>query len=369
VKKLVGVLLTVAVAVSLMVVPAVASANPGAPTIDGVIGVGEWGDSLCVKSDYGESVTVYAIATTEALFMAFDSTDNLDERAVEDTTSGANDVLDWNVGLVGSDMTNVPWRYALRTKAQSDNSWGGFFSTIDELEETGRVYRGCWEDTENPNLPDYYYPIPAGLEMVTSFDTGHRVTEVKVPMSLMFDGEHGWDGPNAGDVLLLGGLNVVEPDAWPGEWQWDHGHLFWPEGIDHGNADTYAEVTIQANTAVGLTAETSNITAINVDPTSIDFGTITPGTPNDGDTITVENIGGVTVDVDAYLDPMTTTVFNYLKLGGVPSPGYCGDWADYIISGLKPSLNQTLTTQLVVPETYSGKGIEIATLVFEATAA
>jgi len=142
--------------------------------------------------------------------------------------------------------------------------------------------------------------------------------------------------------------------------------FMWDEDVTAGH---YEPCSLPANTAVGLTAETSTITAINVDPTSIDFGTITPGTPNDGDNITVENIGGVTVDVDAYLAPMTNTVFNYLKLGGVPSPGYCGDWADYIISGLKPSLNQTLTTQLVVPETYSGKGIEIATLVFEASPA
>ena len=99
-----------------------------------------------------------------------------------------------------------------------------------------------------------------------------------------------------------------------------------------------------------------------------------PGSPSGAGVIsafniTVENIGTVKVDVDASLAPLTGTVFNYLKLNGVPSPAYCGDWADYIISGLKPSLNQTLTTVLDVPPTYTAQGPEATTLIFEATAA
>lgn len=129
-----------------------------------------------------------------------------------------------------------------------------------------------------------------------------------------------------------------------------------------------AEVTLEDVAAVGLTAVTPNITAISVTPTNIDFGAVTPGTPNDGDTITVENIGGVTVVVDAYLAPQTGTVFNYLKLKGSYSPSYSGFW-DNIVSGLLPSQTSSLTTQLDVPSTYSGQGSEQATLVFEATAA
>ncbi len=133
-----------------------------------------------------------------------------------------------------------------------------------------------------------------------------------------------------------------------------------------------AEVTLEDLAAVGLTAETYNITAINVEPGSIAFGPVNPGDIVSGDNITVENIGGVTVIVDAYLDPMTGTVFNYLRLNGAYSGLYTGGskyngyWND-IISSLLPSRNGVLTTELDVPETYSGQGSEAATLIFEAT--
>jgi len=129
-----------------------------------------------------------------------------------------------------------------------------------------------------------------------------------------------------------------------------------------------ATVTLEPNTDVGLTAETPTITAISVDPTSIDFGTVNPGDVVSGPNITVENIGTVKVSVDASLDPLTGTVFNYLKLGGVPSPAYCGDWTDYIISSLDPSGIKSLTTVLAVPSTYTAQGSEQTTLIFEATA-
>jgi len=108
-----------------------------------------------------------------------------------------------------------------------------------------------------------------------------------------------------------------------------------------------------------------------VSPTDIDFGTVTPGTPKTGDDITVKNIGGVTVNVDATVNPVTG-VFQYLQLGVAPgapkySPAYSGFW-DNIISSLDPSVSKTIVNQLDVPSTYSGKGSETATLIFEATA-
>jgi len=121
-----------------------------------------------------------------------------------------------------------------------------------------------------------------------------------------------------------------------------------------------------ANTTVGLIGEIPQITAISVTPTSIDFGIIAPGTPKSGNDITVENIGTVTVVVDAWLDPLTGTVFNYLKLNGA-YPSDSGIWDD-IISSLLPSESEIITTELDVPLTYSAQGSETARLIFEATA-
>lgn len=120
------------------------------------------------------------------------------------------------------------------------------------------------------------------------------------------------------------------------------------------------------NTTVGLAAETVQITAISVAPSSINFGSITPGQSVLGNDITVENIGTVTVVVDAWLDPPTGTVFNYLKLNGA-YPSDSGIWDD-IISSLLPSESEIITTELDVPSTYSAQGSETARLIFEATA-
>jgi len=123
---------------------------------------------------------------------------------------------------------------------------------------------------------------------------------------------------------------------------------------------------LEPSTTVGLAAETVQITAISVTPSSINFGSITPGQSVLGNDITVENIGTVTVIIDAWLDPPTGTVFNYLKLNGA-YPSDSGIWDD-LISSLLPSESEIITTELDVPSTYSAQGSETARLIFEATA-
>jgi hypothetical protein len=118
--------------------------------------------------------------------------------------------------------------------------------------------------------------------------------------------------------------------------------------------------------SVGMTAEVPDIVAISANPTSIDFGTVYPGGVVTGPDINVENIGTVTANVDATLSPQTDTVFNYLKLGGSYSSGYSGSWPDKI-TNLAPDGIDTLSTELDVPSTYDPEGEEIATLIFTAT--
>jgi len=132
----------------------------------------------------------------------------------------------------------------------------------------------------------------------------------------------------------------------------------------------FAEATIPVNTGVGLTAELDQIVAINVSPTSIDFGTITPGTPSSLVNIDVTNIGTVTADVEAGLLTMSNapTVFQYLKIGG-KLPNAMNRWLDIFPSSIEPSVTKTKTAGLDVPVTYSARGAETVQLVFIATPA
>ena len=335
-RKLVSVLLTVAVAVSLMVVPAVTSAD-GAPTIDGVISSGEWDGATEINVTSGINGTVKVLTSTDYLYMLLAADDSTDNRLGEG--SGTNDKTSVNINPTDNASWGKPYDiiFEMGTDAAS---WGGL--------NAGNIdgYKTNWV------IDDSQVTLPTDLEAKTVYTSGRKVTEWKIPLDTI-------TGLSPGDTLKIGGCFDIDRGSTP--------HYYYPAGLVWANASTYADILISGNTAVGLTAVTPNITAIDVEPTNIDFGNITPGTPTDGDTITVENIGGVTVVVDAYLAPQTGTVFNYLKLKGSYSPSYSGFW-DNIVSGLLPSQTSSLTTQLDVPSTYSGQGNEAAILVFEATA-
>ncbi len=114
---------------------------------------------------------------------------------------------------------------------------------------------------------------------------------------------------------------------------------------------------------VGLMAEIPSIVAISVTPTSIDFGTLYPGQTSASTALTVENIGTVTVDVDASVDP-TPTVFDNVWFTTpdkqVTTTG--------LITNLSSGNTDMVDAELRVPGNYSPLGPETATLIFEATA-
>jgi len=220
-----------------------------------------------------------------------------------------------------------------------------------------KTYNGGWSDYQvipedwtvsETDLEVFTVSIPVSYLGGLGSDYGFQIGLVKyVPMS-QWDASWGiipWDPPTCGEWSTQALIFVPLPsEGWESE-------------------------TIQANTSVGMVADAPEITAISVTPTSIDFGTIKPGdtVPTPAATITVENVGTVTVDVDASLDPLTGTVFNYLQLGGAYSPAYSGIWDD-IVKSLLPSKSHLLSTQLVVPSTYSAKGVEEAMVTFIAEA-
>ena len=130
------------------------------------------------------------------------------------------------------------------------------------------------------------------------------------------------------------------------------------------------EITIDADLDVGLNANVDEIVAINVYPTTIDFGDVTPGIASSPHDINVKNVGTVTVDVDARLASLTslTSIFQFLKLDG-QGPTVQGRWLDIFPSSLDPSITKSKTAVLVVPPTYSARGPEVAQIAFIATAA
>lgn len=264
-KKLVNVLLTVAVVLGLsltMAAPVAVSAG-GAPTIDGVLGADEWGSADFESTGY---FSVYVLNDADYLYVAY--------KAEGGTylPTGDGDVGMANVYIHNLD-THECWAYCWIHRTPSDI---GLEYNPDYLKEPEGA---TWQTLPTTDAV---------------FAVSETVFELWVPLSEL-------------SMISLGDTIGFHFGSY------SQGLTDWDTWLLPAFEDMPIEYLLEGNTAVGLTAETSNITAINVDPTSIDFGTITPGTPNDGDTITVENIGGVTVDVDAYLAPMTNTVFNYLK--------------------------------------------------------
>jgi len=107
------------------------------------------------------------------------------------------------------------------------------------------------------------------------------------------------------------------------------------------------------------TEVTSNIVAITVAPTSIDFGILVPGATADGGDITVTNDGNVPITVAAQV-MASGNVFSGLQLDGNDAGGYSvdlpyeDDFADVAVT-------------LPVVSTYTPAGTETGTLTFIAT--
>ena len=120
--------------------------------------------------------------------------------------------------------------------------------------------------------------------------------------------------------------------------------------------------------SVSLTVEVQDIVAISVNPTSINFGTLLPGSTSAVKQITVKNVGTRTVDVDADVDGSSSTLFyENLQMTNNASWAYRA-WPN-LIAGLAMNVVDDVQTQLVVPSGYTPNGTETGMLIFTATAA
>jgi len=159
---------------------------------------------------------------------------------------------------------------------------------------------------------------------------------------------------------------VYLPDTWPNDGAW----MNW-------NATIVSEILFETDlisytdtgSSVSLTAEVPDIVAISVDPASIDFGTLKPGETSSVETINVTNIGTHTVNVDASITgDLLFTSYLELYSSAWASSGGDNSWGT-IMTGLAMDDSDTVATRLPVPGDYTPSNTETGTLVFEASAA
>lgn len=105
----------------------------------------------------------------------------------------------------------------------------------------------------------------------------------------------------------------------------------------------------------------SDVVAITVAPSSINFGSIlTPGQTGNGGNVTVTNSGTVPCNVTAAAP--SSGVFQYIQLNGAPV-------SSYAVSGLTVGASDVATATLPVPAGYTPTGQESGTITFTAVSA
>jgi len=247
---------------------------------------------------------------------------------------------------------------------------------------------GGWGSFYNPDVSDWYkyqLRLQDGSWYVEYHDSG----AVAAPMSGTVD----WTADYAletGAGIYYSGMGTAESSgyalnnectgvndgtaAWDMDWSWGSEYipLQYP-GFDVtvsglGDGEYRVKLTPAAAGSTQLTVDVPDITAISVDPTSIDFGSLVPGQTSSTYNIVVTNVGTHTCKVKA--DVSGTTLFtSYLQLrhsSGSPGWTATNPWDD-IITGLAMYNSQTVQTRLPVPSTYTPSGEETATLTLTAT--
>jgi len=365
-RKLVGVLLTVAVAVSLMVMPAVTSANPG-------IGLDVVGSAtaeistaayhspthsveLYVKNgsvDWAEVSIPVNIALKDINELSFweyiksYSPKGWDVNVVLGIDANGDgmfkaDVAGWHVGPNAWTLGALNGDTFVEMDGLQGNPPTGTLAKVDALavsqwwtpDESGAGFAKSdtypWTFYNSfANLIDVFIPDPTQTSLIP--DTDARVLCVK----LLIGGSGNWMDETAfvDDVTINGKTYDFEPTS-----------------------------------SVGLTAYVPDIVAISVDPTVIDFGTLYPGQTSSVESITVTNIGTHTVNVDAGVSGSAGDLFfdNLAMRLDSSGGGSTGPWSG-IITNLAMDGSTYVQTWLPVPSDYTPSGTETGTLIFTAT--
>jgi hypothetical protein len=170
------------------------------PTIDGVIGAGEWDGAVSILAADGVS-RVGVIAHTDYLYVLFMVVDSTDARLGENAQG--NDQTSININPTpGTTNWGKPCDIIFQTGADND-AWSGPSSDPTD---------GWLTDWEIDGTQ--VIGLPAGLETKTVYyDNGMRISEWKLPLASI-------SGLSAGDVLdVAGTANVGDgtPNCYPPE--------------------------------------------------------------------------------------------------------------------------------------------------------
>jgi hypothetical protein len=179
-------------------------------TIDGTISTGEWAGATTYTIGNGGG-TVSLKADTSYIYGAFDITG---WTAAMGAASGGN-ILGFGVWKANNSYPGTGVEFQQSTTQQA---WGndGTSGTMNGLVSAFRI------NAQTPPAAS----IPSDLLAMDSFATGHRVWEVKMPISSM--------GVNAGDTIwAIGGINYDKAQHW-------YPDYFMP------NYNGYAPITVSA---------------------------------------------------------------------------------------------------------------------------
>ena len=356
-RKLVSVLLTLAVAVSLMAMPAVTSASPGIEL--NAVGSATAAISTATYHSPNNSVKLYVkdgsvdwAEVSIPVDIALKDINKLSfwERVTSYTTSG------WDVNVVlgiDLDVDDVfeadvaGWHV---TDSHNATLLGG--DTFIEMDGALGPLSGAlsWTQVNALTTARWWTPNSTGDGLSKDLYCSFADLLTKI-------GTGGWDTniPNT-DVkvkcvkLLIGGAG-----------SWMDETAFVDDVIINGK--TY---DFEPTSSVGLTADVPDIVAISVDPTAINYGTLYPGQTSSVESITVTNIGTHKVDVDADVSGSVGDLF-FDNLQLWTGASWSGRSWPKIVDDLVMEGSKVLYTRLPVPSDYTPSGTETGLLVFTAT--
>jgi hypothetical protein len=236
---------------------------------------------------------------------------------------------------------------------------------------------GPWYDPDCADWDCYSLELTADHWYLRYTATGESSMSGEMDWNAMYAAETDkgtWDPEDDGV-----GPYEVYADGGPQMWDWNAGAqveripLQFP-GFDvsvagpvDGGVYRVTLTPAKADSTV-LTANVPDITAISVIPTSIDFGDLLPGQTSDVKQVTVKNVGTRAVNVDASLDASSDTLFDNLVMRFDSSGSFgTGPWDD-IITSLAMDGSKYVQTRLPVPSDYTPSGTETGLLIFEAEA-
>jgi len=167
-------------------------AMAASPTIDGTITAGEWSGAtvLTIGNSGG---TAYVKADTSFIYGAFDITGWTSAMGA----ASHGNLLGFGVWKANNGYGTVPGVEFQQATAAANWGGDGASGTMNGLVSAFRI------DAQSPPAAS----IPGSLEAMNSFATGHRVWEVKMPISTM--------AVSAGDtVYVVGGINYDGKAHW-----------------------------------------------------------------------------------------------------------------------------------------------------------